>query len=245
MARRATILANERAASPNVLLLESGNSLFGQQVADDSRGKVPISAMNLMGYAAMTLGPLELQAGRGVLRERSSEARFPFLGANLPADLPVKPYTLVKMGGRDVAILGLTNAEMPLIPTVGGSIAVSDPVEAARKYVPILRQQASVILVLSNLGKAMDTRLASEIPGITAIIGGYDREFLQPPLSVGPIPIAQAGFNGEGLGLLRLDIDASGSVTGYEGEIRYLRNDVPDDPAMRSLIGPPVLPAGY
>ncbi len=245
MARRATVLRNERASSPNLLLLDAGNSLFGQQVADDSRGRIPIAAMNLMGYSAMTLGQAELQAGSAVLRERASEARFPFLGANLPADFPAKPYVLLNIGGRDIAVLGLTNAETQLIPAVGESIAVGDPLEAARKYVPILRQQATIVIVLSNLGKEMDQRLAREVPGITAIIDGHDREFLQPPLVAGQVVIAQAGFNGEGLGLLKLDIDSSGSITAFVGEIRYLRNEIPDDPAMRSLIGPPVLPAGY
>jgi 5'-nucleotidase / UDP-sugar diphosphatase len=245
VARRATVLTAERAASPQLLLLDAGNSLFGQPVADDSQGRIPIAAMNLMGYSAMTLGQAELQAGAAVLRERASEARFPFLGANLPAGLPAKPYVLVNVSGRDVAVLGLTNAETPLIPAVGGAIAVGDPLEAARRYVPALRQQTTIVIVLSNLGKEMDQRLAREVPGITAIIGGHDREFLQPPLLAGQVLIAQAGFNGEALGLLRLDIDASGSVTASKGEIRYLRSDIPDDPAMRSLVGPPVLPPGY
>jgi 2',3'-cyclic-nucleotide 2'-phosphodiesterase (5'-nucleotidase family) len=245
VARRAAILKAEQASSPNFLLLDAGNALFGQQVANDSAGSVPIAAMNLMGYAAMTLGQTELQAGIGVLRERAAEARFPFLGANLPADLPAKPYALVNIAGRDIAILGLTNAETPLIPTLGGSIAVGDPLEAARRFVPMLRQRASIILVLSNLGKEMDQRLAREVPGITAIIGGHDREFLQPPLQVGRVVIGQAGFNGEGLGLLRLEIDSSGAAATSAGEIRYLRSEIPDDPAMRSLIGQPVLPPGY
>ena len=244
-ARRATVLKTERASSPNFLLLDAGNSLFGQQVADDSRGRIPIAAMNLMGYVAMTLGQAELQAGSAVLRERAADARFPFLGANLPPDLPIKPYVLVTVGGREIAILGLTNAETPLIPAVGGSIAVGDPLEAARQYIPALRQRAAIVIVLSNLGKEMDQRLAREVPGITAIIGGHDREFLQPPLQVGRVVIAQAGFNGEGLGLLKLDIDSSGSITASTGEIRYLQSEIPDDPAMRSLIGPPVLPPGY
>jgi 2',3'-cyclic-nucleotide 2'-phosphodiesterase (5'-nucleotidase family) len=245
VARRATVLKTERAISTSFLLLDAGNSIFGQQVANESAGRIPIAAMNLMGYAAMTLGQAELQAGSAVLRERAAEARFPFLGANLPADLPARPYALVNLAGREVAILGLTNAETPLIPAVGGSIAVGDPLEAARRYVPSLRQRTSIIIVLSNLGKEMDQRLAREVPGITAIIGGHDREFLQPPLQVGQVVVAQAGFNGEGLGLLKLEIDASGSITASKGEIRYLRSEIPDDPSMRSLVGPPVLPAGY
>jgi 2',3'-cyclic-nucleotide 2'-phosphodiesterase (5'-nucleotidase family) len=225
--------------------LDAGNALFGQQVADESRGKIPIAAMNLMGYAAMTLGPSELQAGAAVLRDRAGEARFPFLGANLPEGLPVKPYVVVSTGGRDIAILGLTSSETPLVPAVGGSIAVGDPLEAARKYVPLLRQQTGIIIVLSNLGKDVDQRLAREVPGITAIIGGRDREFLQPPLISNHVVIAQAGFNGEALGLLKLELDAAGGITASRGEMRYLRADIPDDPAMRALVGPPVLPPGY
>ncbi len=140
MARRATILKQERAKNPNLLLLDAGDTLLGQDLATETQGKIVIEAMNLMGYAAMTLGEADVEAGAPVLRQRATEARFPFLGANLGGDLPVKPYTLVKIGGREIGILGLLHTERTQIPAPGGmpfSISSSTPTES-----PILSSAA-------------------------------------------------------------------------------------------------------
>lgn len=243
MARRATVLKQERARNPNVLLLDAGDTLFGQPLADETQGKVIVDAMNLLGYAAMTLGESDLQlATVAVLRQRAGEARFPFLAANLSGPVPVKPYALVAIGGREIGILGLANADVARLEVPGGTFTISDPVEAARRYVPELRAVTNVVIVLSHLGVDLDQRLAKEVPGITVIVGGHSRRFIQPPIMVGTTMIVQAGFNGEGLGLLRLQVDSEGNVTSFQGEVVMLSGGVPDDPEMRALIGPPRLP---
>ena len=64
IARRATLVKQLRQAQPGLLLLDAGNTLFGQPAADASQGKAPVDAMNLMGYTAMTLGQADLMAGK-------------------------------------------------------------------------------------------------------------------------------------------------------------------------------------
>ena len=68
MARRATIIAQERAEGEFVLVLDAGNSLVGdREPAQGSRGKSSVSAMDLMGYDAMALGPGDLALGLDVV----------------------------------------------------------------------------------------------------------------------------------------------------------------------------------
>lgn len=189
-----------------------------------------------MGYTALTLGEMDLQLGLPALHQRGAEAGFPFLGANLSGDLPVKPYTLVTLGGHQIAILGLVNGERPQVTVPGGTVTISDPLAAAQRYVPELRRKANVIIVLSHLGLEMDQRLAREVPGITVIIGGHSKHIVQPPLQVGETIIVQAGFYGEGIGLLRLVLDGQGKVIAYRGEFIYLTEGVPDDPEMQTLL---------
>ena len=243
MARRATVLKQERARNPNLLLLDAGDTLFGQPLANETQGRIVVDAMNLLGYAAMTVGEADLQqAGLAALRQRADEARFPFLGANLSGSLPVKPYVLVTVGGTQIGVLGLANAGVARLDVPGGTIAASDPVEAARRLLPELRAMANVVVVLSHLGVDMDQRLAREVPGITVIVGGHDKRFIQSPITVDKTIIVQVGYNGEGLGLLRLQVDSRGNVTSFQGEVVLLSSAVPDDPEMRALIGPPRLP---
>lgn len=236
MARRATLLKQERSRNPNLLILDAGDTLWGQPLANQTQGRVVVEAMRTMGYAALTLGEMDLQLGLPALRQRGAEAGFPFLGANLSGDLPVKPYTLVTLGDQRIAILGLVNGERPQVTVPGGTVTISDPLAAAQRYVPELRRETNMIIVLSHLGLEMDQRLAREVPGITVIVGGHSKRIMQPPLRVGETIIVQAGFNGEGVGLLRLMLDSQGKVITYQGEFIYLTEGVPDDQEMQALL---------
>ncbi len=191
--------------------------------------------MNLMDYSAMTPGGRELQAGAGALKGWSARARFALLGANLPEGSATRPYVFVKIGSRDVAILGLVGAMEP----VPSELAPSDASAAARRYLPEIRKRTNIIIVLSHLGAEGDQALAQAVPGIAAIIGSYGRIAPQPARQVNGAVLASAGFNGEAIGLLTMNIDSGGAVSSFASSATYLGPAFADDDAMRRLIGPP------
>lgn len=235
MARRATWLKQQREKTPDLLVLDAGDTFLGQDLADATGGSLVVDAMNLMGYNAMTLGERDLQAGADAMRRWSAQAHFALLGANLPEGAVARPYAFVKVGQREIAILGLTGDTEP----VGGGLTPSDPVAAARRYLPELRKRTSVIIVLSHLGADGDATLAQAVPGLAAIIGGHSRIAPQPAQQVNGAVIASAGFNGEAVGLLTLEVNSSGAVTSFASSAVYLGIAIPEDDGMRRLIGPP------
>jgi len=247
VARRATVIEEERGLTPRVLLLDAGNSLTGQSLADSTKGKVVIEAMNRLGYTAMTIGEVELQLGLEELRARMQEAQFPLLSANVTVkatgELLAKPYVIVEMEGLKVGILGLTNDNATQITSVsattgatsaniGDKFVVSDALQAARKYVPEIAAQVDVVVVLSHTGKEMDQRLAQEVPGIAVIVGGATRQVLLPPLVVQNTLIAQAGYDGEWIGRLRLTVGGGKKVVLHEGQVLALEPEFRDQPDM-------------
>ncbi|GAB4505966.1 MAG: hypothetical protein Kow00123_01040 [Anaerolineales bacterium] len=241
MARRATAIKDYRAKTPYLLVLDAGDALFGQPVSDISQGKALTEAMGLMGYNAMAIGERDL-AHFPELLDRSREAKFAFLSANLvyaDSGKPVfTPYIVQDVGGRKVAIIGLTPADDTFKSFVPPStnITAKDPVETAREYVAKAHaDKVDAVVILSHLGNVMDRKIATEVNGITAIVGGHSYDLLQETLQLNNTVIGQAGYGGEWLGEITVDFDAEGNVTSAKAGVIPLTEDYADDPELAAL----------
>jgi len=260
VARRATIIKEERAASPHVLLLDAGDSLFGSQVADRTQGRSSVALMNALGYDAVVLGEADFRFGLEVLRQRMAEAEFPFLSANVvseeTAQLVAEPYSVKQIGGYKVGIVGLTSpkgAGQPI--SLGGlsgeKVIIRDPIETAKEVVSRVRGEADVVIVLSHLGEDMDEQLAKAVPRIDVILGGHDEQAQYPPREVsqrGTLRVA-ADRQGQTLGVLRLTVDGQGVREAGGSALIVLDPGVADDPEVKAMVetwkaeGPPVTPS--
>ena len=239
MARRATVIKDFRAKTSNLLVLDAGDALFGQPASNASEGKALTEAMGLMKYNGMAIGERDM-AHFASLLARSREAAFPFLSANLvytSTGRPVfTPYVVQDMGGHKVAVIGLSPADESFKAQAPADVNATDPIEAARQYVAKARgEKVDAIIVLSHLGNALDRQLAAGVEGITAIIGGHSYELLQDPVVVGSTYIAQAGYNGEWLGALTLDLDSTGKATGAKVNVISLTDEYASDPELAAL----------
>ena len=197
-ARLATLVRERRAANPNTLLLDCGDTLQGEPlnyVRTKLHPELPepaVAVMNDLGYSAMALGNHDFDWGMEVLRRTEKEARFPFLSANTVQAANGKeaftPSITVEVAGVKVAILGLTTPGVPRWeePWCYAGLRFLDPVEVARNLVPRLRQQADLVIVamhggLGRLpGRADDAnfalRLAEEVPGIDLLLIGHTHQ---------------------------------------------------------------------
>ncbi len=233
-------MKQEREASENVLLLDGGNALFGNRLAQETQGRVIVEAMNLLGYDALVLGDQDFRLGLNVLRQRMEEAEFPILSANVVIaetdQLLAAPYVIEEIGDHKAAIIGLTNQEA--VNAAGGAIVVRNPLEALQDYMAQVSEEADVIIVLSRLGTVVDMQIAGEVQGIDLIVGGYSRDVLDPPLWDEPssIVIAQVGYQGRWIGVVRLELDSQGAVAGHEGQVVVLDDEFADDPEMRAFL---------
>ena len=230
-----------RKTSENVLLLDAGNTLFGNRpLAQQTQGQAIVEAMNLLGYDAMVLGSEDFWLGLDVLRQRMEEAEFPILAANVVIQgtdqLFATPYVIKEIGDHKAAIIGLTNQEAA--SAAGGDIVVLDPLEALEDFMGEVGEEADVIIVLSHLGKEVDLQMAGEVKGIDLIVGGKSHDRLDPPLWIEPsgTVIVQAGYQGQWIGVVSLEIDSQGTVTGHQGQVVFLLEELADDPEMRAFL---------
>ena len=128
-----------------------------------------------------------------------------------------------------VAFIGLTEAGVA--PPRG--FKITDMVEAARRVMPEVKKRADVVIALAHLKPEDASRIASEVPGVDAIIAGNSHSegaFFTPPLTVGKTLIVFTPYETRMIGELRFYRDAQGS---FSPKTRYISLDtvVPDDPA--------------
>jgi 5'-nucleotidase/UDP-sugar diphosphatase len=241
LARRATFINQVRSESSNVLVVDAGNAITASQgVVMSTEGKVMVEAMNRLGYDAMTLGDQDFQWGAATLKERMSEAQFPFLSANVyvggTQQLFAQPYVLKEMAGHQVAIIGVTSRNLVNFVPSGSPdpVLAGEPIESVRGVVDSLNGKADVIIVSSNLGIDLDEQLAAAVPGIDVIVGGNPGTLMPEPYRdpTNGTVITQAGYQGEWVGKLTLQIDGSGKVTSAQSETVTLTADYADDPEM-------------
>ena len=212
------------------------------QAPDGFTDKEIVEAMNAMGYDAMALGGLDLDAPLSTVQARFEEAQFPILSANVEDKdaLPnLQPYLLRQVGGHTVAIVGATPGRAGRRFEVLGLDLPYDPLEGVRRAVEEVQQSADVVLVLSSLESSEIEALVQTVPGIDAIIGVY-KGGQRNPVSVPGVEtqavLHASGMLGEYLGVLTLHLDAQGQVTGFEGRSVALTDAYTDDPEMLQLM---------
>jgi len=200
-----TILKNTLAENPATIILDTGDLIQGTPLEyyhakiDNTPADPMVLVMNHMGYKATVIGNHEFNYGMNVLEKAISEADFPFLSANIVkkgTDEPFfKPYILFNVVSGDdiitVAYLGLTTKYIPNWeePKHIEMLDFLDPVEVAKKYVPMLSDVADVVIVGYHGGLERDPetgepteeltgenqgyQLLKEVPGIDVLLTGH------------------------------------------------------------------------
>jgi 5'-nucleotidase / UDP-sugar diphosphatase len=151
-----------------------------------------MAAMNAVGYDAMTLGEHEFNFGSLVTTSILKQAEFPILGANVSDagsygldSIPVAPYTQKTLDGIDVAILGITNHQVPRneLPESIDGLTFSEPLETAQDLADGLGSDNDVLIALTHIGFNSDANaevddysdllMAETVSGLDVIIGGH------------------------------------------------------------------------
>lgn len=209
------------------LLLSAGDVNMGTPESDMLDAEPDFKVMNLIGYDAMTLGNHEFDKPyKDVLVKQKEWTEFPFLSANIvkkdTGEYLVEPYLMKEFDGLKVAILGLTTEEVPIIttPEFVADLEFKNAIETAQELVPMLREEADVVVALTHLGlkeggygyagyeATSDLELAGAVQGIDVIVGGHSHDVLEQAEVVGDTLVVQAGEWGKYVGRLDLTIDS-------------------------------------
>lgn len=179
LAKVATLIKQVRKDNPNVLLVDSGDTIQGTPLAyfHNKKNNTPphpmMLTMSALKYDAMAVGNHEYNFGLKVLEKARSEANFPWLSANTydegTTNTHYKPYIVKEVAGVRVGILGLTTPGVPTWenkPNYAG-LEFHEPLPEAKKWVPVLRdkERADVVVVAMHMGIEEDLRTGQLNPG--------------------------------------------------------------------------------
>jgi 5'-nucleotidase len=238
------------------LTLDAGDQFMGSLFYTRHRGAAEAAVQNAYGCEAMALGNHEFDNGPEVTARYADSLRFPLLAANLDTrDEPalhgkIRSHVLFVRGGARIGVIGLVTTDTPVISSPGPRLRFTDPAEAVERAIHAIRREGpATILLLAHLGLRADIALARAVPGVDAIIGGHSHTLLANGIegAEGPAPtladgrdrevrIVQAGSNGRYLGRLDLDLGADGRVLAHVAPVRELTADLPEDPAVATIV---------
>ena len=143
-------------------LVDGGDTIQGTILSDDlynkEEGEHPvITAMNFMGYDAMTLGNHEFNFGLELVDRIQSQADFPLLAANVTVkdtgEQFVGDYTIVERDGIKLAIIGVTNPNIPIWDDEKvASLDFEALSDAVGRCIDQIGDQADIIMVSCHTG---------------------------------------------------------------------------------------------
>ena len=248
LARQTTLVKNVRSDNPNVLLLNGGDVFARGKLHYLFFGEPEFAVMNLQKTDAMVAGNHEFSAtgdapeAYDILEKRLKQSRFPVLAANVTRKSDghslkrLQPDAVVKCGGIRIGIIGLTerNSASPLSKSL---LVFDDPIESAKRIYPETAAKSDIVIALTHIGFEDDKRLAHELPGLSAIIGGHSHSDLMSPYIAGGVPIVQVASFGLKVGRLDLDFVLEGGsykLRSASGELIPV-SDFEPDPEVLSL----------
>jgi 5'-nucleotidase len=279
VARRKTLIDHIRAtAAPDehVLLLDAGDVFQGTLYFTRFSGQADLYFYNAMGYDAVAVGNHEFDKGQSPLKDFILGANFPVLSANLavqssaalaPALAPSEVAVTGRLGkrlifargGKNIGIFGLTTATTSVLSNVGTGVTFgADLAAISQAQVDALRAAgANYVVGLTHIGHSADVKLAEQVRGIDAIVGGHSHTPLLPegysaPLGEeadGPYPVIVKDPDGADvivtsdwrwglwLGDMTLGFDAGGNVSVISGVIRPVWAGGLDNPPRSPLPG--------
>lgn len=212
LARTAALIEIARREAANTLLFDNGDFLQGNPMGDfyalagaapDGAAHPMITAMNLLGYDAVTPGNHDFNYGLAFLSATLSSAVFPAISANLVLkqgatpleDTPwLPPCALLKRAVTTASgdVETLTIGVLGLLPPqtvqwdhdqLAGRVEIRDITETAQIWVPELRRRgADVVVVLAHTGIGQAEHIPGQenaalplarVPGIDALVLGH------------------------------------------------------------------------
>ena len=222
--RRVSVVKEERAQHPDLLLFDSGDFSQGSGYYTLFKGEVEIGLMNEMHYDAATIGNHEFDFGLDNMAKLFRQANFPIVCSNYDCtgtvlEGLVKPYITLKRQGVKIGVFALAPPMKGLV--FDGNcegITFLDPAVTAQKYIDILRKQekCDLVICISHLGWEVsvypDEKFLKEVEGCDLVLGGHTHTYM-PTLMYAPdktgkqIPVDQNGKHGAFIGKLVLDLE--------------------------------------
>jgi len=185
-----------------------------------------------MGYHAIALGGDAFNFGTDFIRNQIKTLKTPFLSASVhkgeAKELLGRPYLIKELGPVKVGILALTAPprSQPQIQAEG-----SAPLAGIKKYLPTIKREANLIIVLSDLSEEENRSIISEFGDVQVILAAR-----------GKIPVENVNHavivSPDQKYLARLDlwVDHNGRLLRHDFKWICLSTDIVPDPDTEQFI---------
>ncbi|UUM32576.1 bifunctional metallophosphatase/5'-nucleotidase [Vibrio japonicus] len=239
------------------IFLHAGDCFQGTLYFSIFKGEANAVMLNELGIDAMALGNHELDMGNLPVARFAKQIRFPLLAGNwdlsnedpnklvtIKDNSKVYPYNadkkqanwIVKQAqGEPIAIFSLALDKMEDISNPDPDTPFVNTIETAKATVSAIRSQGiNKIILLSHMGYESDLELASQVDGISVIVGGHSHR-LQGDFSdlglkkddpygvrVNNTYIVQAGFHALSMGHCDVEFASDGRVVSFNGKNELL-----------------------
>jgi 5'-nucleotidase len=271
-ARLATKMAERKAATEGlgpVLVLDAGDFSMGTAFAAATRETgSELRLLGMLGCDATTLGNHDFTLGpdgtAASITAAATAGQVPIvLASNTDFSAPaeslaglqqlgaqgrIRNYLIIERGGIRFGLFGVLGREAAIYSVNAAPATFTDPVEAARATVAMLRdtEKVDVVIALSHGGvrtnpdgtftEGADVQLAMEVPGIDVVVGGHSHTVLVSPIMAnGRTPVVQAGHNGRYLGELTVTV-AGDELMVDAFQTHPIDDTIPGDPAVSEVI---------
>jgi 2',3'-cyclic-nucleotide 2'-phosphodiesterase/3'-nucleotidase/5'-nucleotidase len=203
------------------LRLDAGDAMQGSPLAGETEGRAVVQVLKEMHYDAAALGDHDFDWGTDTLRQRMTDAGYPWLAANVFDSVSGRrpdwmvPYRVVRAGGSAVAVVGYVTPEakrmLPDDRTRGlrfgeGELGLHDvlgEVAALKPELTILLAHAD-FRCDSVVCDGEVTHLAEQLgrSGVGLIVTGHSGR--ASTARAGGIPIVQASAHGSSIAVIDL-----------------------------------------
>ena len=245
-----------------VLLVDAGDHIQGTAYGSMDKGKTIIDLMNAAGYDLATLGNHEFDYGmEGRIKVTDEWADFPYVSCNFyheqngaVGDKVLKPYEIFEIGGKKIAIIGITTPESftkstpayfqdengNYISGIGGStiplhMFVQDAIYGARY------EGADIIIALGHLGDDPASQpwtseeVIAKTTGLHAFIDGHSHSTVPSKVvkdkGGNDVILTQTGEYFGAIG--KMTISADGSIatelvtewTGSDADVKAIKDN--------------------
>ncbi len=214
--------------TPNVLVLDAGDTLHGMPIVNISKGENAIKVLDAVGYNFMTLGNHDFNYGYERVLELEKSAKVKMLNANIVDESGANiftPYEIVEKDGIKIGIFGLATPETAYktSPKNVEGLTFKDPIEVSKDMVEQLKDKTDIIIALAHIGLdessvVTSKKIAESVDGIDIIVDGHSHTQLPEGLLVNDTLIVQTGEYDKNLGIVDIEF-TNGNITKKEAKL--------------------------
>jgi len=224
-----------------VLLVDNGG-FFPEEADSLYRDKAwfLMDGMVLLGTDAVGMSEKELKYGKGWLLAQVKRSRLPMTNANVWDKQTKKtlmpPYLILKKGTVNVGVFAVTSDKVDLGPA-RDSLTIEDPAVAANRVIPEMKKKgATVIVLLSQLGKVESEDLVTAVDGIDVVIAGRNVPVLQKGRMIKNTVACYGGEQGQYIGRTILTLGPDRKATSGDNEVFILGPEVGEKAEIAAIV---------